>query len=145
MDAKTTTNDPRLKDYEVWDGEEPFEDYIGPLYFKPTGSGSYTCAFVAERRHCNGSGNLHGGMLMSFADYALFMIARDELEGTGGSVTISFASEFVAAARQGAFVEATGEVIRRTGSLVFVRGTIFTGETTLLNFSGILKTFGKRN
>jgi acyl-coenzyme A thioesterase 13 len=75
---------------------------------------------------------------MAFADFALFWIAQDELQGTG-AVTASFNSEFLDAAGEGDFVEATGDVLRSTGSMIFVRGLISCSRRPLLNFSAILK------
>ncbi len=125
----------------TWGSEDPFEDHIGPFYFRQEEDGSYRCAFVSERRHLNGGGMLHGGLLMSFADFALFAIARDHLEGMG--VTVAFNSEFVAAGPANALIEATGEVTKAARSILFVRGKIFSGDTTIMTFSGIIKKIRK--
>ena len=60
-----------------WDGHDPFEDHAGPFFFRKHEDGSVTCAFEAKPHHCNGGGFLHGGMLMTFADYSLFAIGSD--------------------------------------------------------------------
>tara|TARA_R110002110_G_scaffold179197_7_gene384599 strand:- start:163 stop:606 length:444 start_codon:yes stop_codon:yes gene_type:complete len=141
-----TTLTGRFAGYQSWDGHDPFEDHAGPFFFRTHEDGSVTCAFEARAQHCNGGGFLHGGMLMTFADYSLFAIGRDILDGP--SVTVSFSAEFTAAAGVGNFVEARGEVVRNTGSMVFLRGQVFTGagedEQILLNFSGIVKRIKKR-
>ncbi len=138
MDGTTA----RLADYQKWEGFDPFEEHTGPFYYREASPGRFSCAFPAERRHVNASGAIHGGCLMSFADYSLFVFAKPALT-TGSAVTISFASEFVDAGFEGDFVEAEGEMVRETGSLIFSRGTVFTrrGEQmiTLLTFSGVLK------
>ncbi|MFC3053117.1 PaaI family thioesterase [Kordiimonas pumila] len=123
--------------YRVWGDSDPFEDMIGPFYLKENGDGTCKAAFWAEKRHCNGSGPLHGGLLMSFADYALFAIARDQLEGR--CVTVGFNSEFVSAGMEGDLIEAKGDIVRATRSLLFVRGEVFTGDRIIMTFSGILK------
>jgi acyl-coenzyme A thioesterase PaaI-like protein len=81
---------------------------------------------------------MHGGCLMTFADFALFMVSLDALEGARG-VTVTLDNTFVDAAWPGELVEATGEVTRAGGSLIFARGTVFTGQRTLLTFSGVIK------
>jgi uncharacterized protein (TIGR00369 family) len=96
------------------------------------------CAFRASRRHLNLFNTIHGGCLMAFADFALFWIAHDALQGAG-AVTASFNSEFLDAAEEGNLIEATGEVLRSTGSLIFVRGLISSERRPLLSFSAILK------
>ena len=127
----------RLAGYSQWDGVDPFEDHIGPLFYKEE-NGVYRCAFIVEGKHINGQGGLHGGMMVSFADYALFMFAQNQLAGTR-AVTVTLNSEFASAAIQGEFLEATGEVVHETRGMLFMRGTIFSGDRTILNFSGVLK------
>ena len=134
----TSMNEQLLADgYRPWGGDDPFEDMIGPLFLKENADGINRTAFYSERRHVNSGGALHGGMLMSFADYSLFAIARGQLDGP--AVTVGFNSEFISAVGAGHLIESTGEVLRATRSLLFVRGTVFTGEQTLLSFSGVLK------
>jgi len=128
--------------YALWGYEDPYEALIGPFYMKDNGDGTHRSAFFSERRHVNTGGALHGGLLMSFADYSLFAIAKDQLGGP--CVTVGFNSEFIGAVGEGHLVESSGEVLRATRSLLFVRGTIFTGDQTLLSFSGVLKRIRKK-
>lgn len=123
--------------YQVWGDDDPFEALIGPFYLKQSEDGTYKSAFYSERRHVNNGGALHGGLLMSFADYSLFAIAKEHLDGQ--CVTVGFNSEFIGAVGEGHLVESEGEVLRATRSLLFVRGRIFSGDQTLMSFSGILK------
>jgi uncharacterized protein (TIGR00369 family) len=133
--------DPRLEQYEKFGDSDPFEDHAGPFYRRLLPSGEIICAFVAEKQHSNNSGAVHGGMLMTFADYALFALADMGLYNP--MVTISFNAEFTAPALVGDFVEARGEIVRRTKSMIFVRGQVFVRgepeERLVLNFSGIIK------
>ena len=122
---------------------DPFEDLTGPFHYRRQADGGMVCGFRAEKKHMNGGDFMHGGCLMTFADYALFMIADHELQGVG-SVTASFNAEFVDSARVGDLIEARGEVVRAGGSMVFVRGLITTGERPLLNFSAIVKKIRRR-
>ncbi len=54
-------------------------------------------------------------------------------------MTVSFACEFLDAAREGELVEATGEITRAGGSLIFLRGLLKSGERSLFTFSGTIK------
>jgi acyl-coenzyme A thioesterase PaaI-like protein len=54
-------------------------------------------------------------------------------------VTVSFACEFLDAAREGELVEGRGEITRAGGSLIFLRGTLKSGERTLFTYSGTIK------
>jgi uncharacterized protein (TIGR00369 family) len=124
--------------WKQYAGTDPFEDVIGPFYYTTDAAGRPRCAFRAEAKHMNGGGFMHGGCLMSFADYALFVIAREAL-GSDHGVTVEMNSTFLASGWIGDLVEATGEVVRAGGSLIFVRGQITSAERVLLTFSGIIK------
>jgi uncharacterized protein (TIGR00369 family) len=117
---------------------DPYENIAGPYYSRTDEAGRMVCAFRAERKHMNGGGFMHGGCLMTFADYAIFMIAEKELQGSG-SVTAQMNADFLDGGREGELVECRGEVVRAGGSMVFVRGLITAGERTLLSFSAIIK------
>ena len=124
-------------DYQVYEYDDPFEDHVGPLGYKVV-DGTITFAFLADARHRNTAGTVHGGMLMTFADFALCLTATWDQPGEK-CVTVSCNSEFVAPGRPGDVIEASGEVVRRTRSLTFVRGQVYANERILLNYSAIVK------
>lgn len=119
-------------------GADPFETLAGPFCFKIEGERA-RCAFQPRREHLNGGGALHGGALMSFADFALFSIAHNALQGGIKAVTLTCNCDFVSAGDLDGWVEAEGEVLRATRSLLFVRGLMTQRGRTLLAFSGTLK------
>ena len=119
-----------------------FETHTGPFWHRMEDDGSIRCAFRVEKKHLNGGGNVHGGCLMTFADYCLFAFAAPILQGP--AVTVSFASEFLDAAREGELVEATGEVSRAGMSLIFLRGMLKSGARPLLSFSATIKRVKRR-
>ena len=123
-----------------WYHYEPsdrFEDHTGPFYCKPEG-GDVVCGFRPEAKNCNAGGNVHGGAVMTFADYSLFMIAGG-MDASVHGVTVTCNVEFVDAAEPGKLLTARGEVIRAGFSMVFVRGVISDGERPVTVFSGTLK------
>ena len=117
---------------------ENFEELAGPFFWRREADGGIRCAFRAERRHMNAGGRMHGGCLMTFADMALFAIARDQLAGARG-VTVALDNQFLDAGLEGELIEATGAVSRAGGSLVFARGQVTSGDRLLLTFSGVIK------
>jgi acyl-coenzyme A thioesterase PaaI-like protein len=128
--------------WRAWRGHDPFEDQSGPFFFRDEPDGSVLCAFRAERKHMNGGGFMHGGCLMTFADFALFALAHREL-ASHRSVTVSLTGEFLGPSTEGELIECRGEVIR-DGGLVFIRGLITTAGRPLLNFSGVVKKLRPR-
>ncbi|MBL4679265.1 MAG: PaaI family thioesterase [Pseudomonadales bacterium] len=127
--------------FETLVGMDPAEDYIGPFYFQKTEQ-KIRYAFMAEKQHCNAMGYVHGGVLMTFADYALCMEAT-----TGYSeescVTVSFNSEFISAGQIGNLHTCEVEMIKKTGSMVFLRGDVRSDGEVVLSFSAVVKRMRK--
>lgn len=123
--------------WSYYPGGDPYEDLAGPFYFKVDEQGP-VCAFRAEKKHMNGGMFLHGGCVMTFADFALFVIGRDAIQNSH-SVTATFNGEFVGTAHIGDLVECRGEVVKAGRSMVFLRGLITTGGEPVMSFSAVLK------
>lgn len=129
----------RFAGWTSWSaGADPYETAIGPFCFRNESNGGVVCAFAPRREHLNGGGSIHGGALMSFADFALFAIAHNALAGAY-AVTVTCNCEFLSAGQVDLVVEARGEVLRDTRSLLFARGTMTQAGRPLLAFSGTLK------
>lgn len=123
--------------------DEGFIDLVGPLKIRRTPGGPRAFGFTAERKHANLIGLVHGGMLMTLADRALGVGAWDAADGRP-CVTVQFDMQFVAAARMGDFIFVEPEVFRLTSSLVFMRGTLRTGERDLAAAAGVWKILERR-
>lgn len=138
---------------EIKDGEFagwmhwPDDDFeaglVGPFYFREAADGSITGAFRAEQRHMNGANNMHGGCMMTFADFAIFAFATKEL-ADDNSVTLTMNSEFLGPAQVGDYMEATGEVTKAGRSVIFVRGLITAEGRPCLSFSATIKKIRPR-
>ena len=114
-----------------------YEVHNGPFWHREE-NGKVRCVFRVEQKHINGGGAVHGGCLMTFADYCLFAIANTVLhEGRG--VTLSFATEFIDAVYKGELVEGTGEIVRAGRSIIFMRGMLTAEGRPVLSFSGTVK------
>jgi acyl-coenzyme A thioesterase PaaI-like protein len=122
-------------------GGDPFEDLAGAFYWKVEADGRPVCAFRAERKHMNGGGFMHGGCVMTFADFSLFVIGREAI-ADAPTVTATFNCELVGTAREGDLVECRGEVVKAGRSMVFVRGLICNasaGGEPMASFSSVIK------
>lgn len=121
---------------------DPFEDLAGPFYHREDENG-VVCGFRVAGKNLNGGGAMHGGSFMTFADFSLFVIAKDALRGLH-AVTATFNCELVGAAFEGQLVECRGEIVKNTRSMVFVRGTMTADGETIMVFSSALKKRGPR-
>jgi acyl-coenzyme A thioesterase PaaI-like protein len=131
--------------WNQYPGGDPFEDLTGPFYCRIDDAGR-VCAFRAEHKHMNGGLFMHGGCVMTFADFSLFWIARDAIDGQS-SVTATFNCELVGTARIGELVECRGEVVKAGRSMVFIRGIISNasaGGEPIASFSSVLKKTTRR-
>ncbi len=132
----TTVSSGEFKGWSTWP-EEPYEyESAGPFYFKMDEQGP-VAGFRTARKHMNAGGVVHGGCLMSFADFALFAIAHQSEDGYG--VTIGFNCEFLDGAVENELLTARGDVLRQGRSISFVRGIISAPDRPILNFSGTIK------
>ena len=142
METKTE-NEGEFAGWYTWPGE-PFEhDTAGPFYMRQEEDGTMVAAFRAQRKHMNAGGVVHGGALMTFADFALFALAHSG-EDDGYGVTVAFTSEFLAGALEGELIEARGEVMGGGRSITFVRGVVTGNGRPVLNFSGTIKKRNKK-
>jgi acyl-coenzyme A thioesterase PaaI-like protein len=130
--------------WSTWVGGDPFEDQAGPFYWRKDPDGRTRCAFRAEAKHMNGGGFMHGGCIMTFADYSLFVIAREALADSYG-VTATFNGEFVGSVHPGDLVECTGEIVKAGRSMIFLRGLVTTGAEPVMSFSAVIKKTRPRN
>jgi uncharacterized protein (TIGR00369 family) len=121
---------------------DPYETRSGPFFMRREDDGSYVCAFRATDQHMNGAGFMHGGCLLTFADFALFAIATDALQGDS-AVTMNLSGDFLGSAPPGALMEARGEVTRGGGKTIFVRGLITADGEPALSFTGIIRRLRK--
>jgi acyl-coenzyme A thioesterase PaaI-like protein len=132
--------------WNYYPGGDPFEDLAGPFYCRIDESGQRICAFRAETKHMNGGMFMHGGCVMTFADFSLFWLAREAIEGQS-SVTATFNAELVGTCGVGDLVECRGEVVKAGRSMVFLRGLIVNasaGGAPMMSFSSVLKKTTRR-
>jgi len=117
--------------HDAWETEG------GPFYYRVQPDGTVACRFIVEKKHLNGGGAVHGGCLMTFADYACFAIAEEAVGDRAVSVNLS--GDFLSAGFEGETREATGEVTRAGGRLIYVRGIVkkLDGKA-VLSFTSVL-------
>ena len=94
----------------------------------------------AQEHLCNDNlGIVHGGAIMTFADMALGCATAHVTGSSAMFVTAQMQVYFTAAARVGEFITCHPEVVRKTSSLVFVRGLIEAGGRTVASVDGMFK------
>lgn len=135
-----------LAGYSVFVPPDPFEDHVGPFYYRIAGdarqAGSVHCVLPTAERHGNYAGGVHGGATLAFADYALCLVAGRAADGGTNSafaVTVSIEVQFLDAGKVGLPLEASGEPLQVTGRMAFARGSIFQQGRTIALWSGVCR------
>jgi acyl-coenzyme A thioesterase PaaI-like protein len=119
-----------------YEPEAGFLGLVGPVW-RRRDPDDPRFGFLAEDKHANLLGVVQGGMLMTFADRALGMLAWEAAQAS--VVTIGFDMAFADSGRIGSWIGLDGEVVRRTASLVFMRGTLRAGSRVIGTCQGTWK------
>jgi len=124
---------------EGWSARPPngFSGFTGPLWSRPEGDG-WAYGVLADERHANNHGIVHGGMLVTLLDNTLGLTVS-HATGHRPGVTMQLNTHFIAAAHPGEFLEARGEVLRIAKSVAFVRGTVTVGDRMVAAGDGVWK------
>ena len=113
----------------------PYARALGPLHVDREGA---RLGLATTDTLANIAGVVHGGALATLADVALFIIGgKGEL--MTDAVTLTLNASFVAPARLGRFLVASGRIVREGRSVLFVDGEVTDEGETVLTFSGTLK------
>jgi uncharacterized protein (TIGR00369 family) len=131
---------PRTTEELVASGWKRVEDdgFISQLgtIWQLIGDEGTSCGVFAGGEHKNRSGFVHGGMLATLADRALGTTARLS-HSIPVLATIELNIQYIAAARMGEFVCATGRLLKRTSNLAFLAGQLESDGKLVAHISGI--------
>lgn len=126
------------RDHGWHENTEPgFTSFIGPLWEKHV-DGRMRYGLLARELHANLNGIVHGGVVATFADFALALESR-RVNGNARQSTIQLDIHFVDAGHLGEFMESECDVTRQTRSVTFVSGRIMSGSRLIATALGIWK------
>jgi len=114
-----------------------FGTHVGPFYTAPGGD-TPGCGFLADERHGNKRGVVHGGMLATAFDVALGD-ACWEAASQRPCATVQLNVHYIGAVQPGEFALVRAEVLKATRSLVFLRGVMTVGDRTVATADGVWK------
>lgn len=104
---------------------EGFIGSNGPLYVDQSGPAP-VLGFRVHARHCNPMGVCHGGWIATVMDMALTLTARLTIPDLHETflLTVNMAVDYLGGAPLDAWVEGRGQVLKRTGRMVFVQALL---------------------
>jgi acyl-coenzyme A thioesterase PaaI-like protein len=135
MSAPLLITEGQWAGWRTWP-HDAFETHAGPFYTREEPDGRIINRFIAQPYHINGGGKIHGGCLLTFADYCVFTIAEKAIAGR--AVTINLSGDYLDAGSLGDMMEGTGEVTRAGGRIIYVRGIITANGKPCLSYSSII-------
>ncbi|WP_128892736.1 PaaI family thioesterase [Erythrobacter sp. HKB08] len=95
-----------------------------------------------ERKHENLQGIIHGAVTLSLIDISMFTTMHTLGSGNAGpSVTLELSTQFTGGGDPTKPLDAVTEIMRETGKLVFVRGTVEQDDNVVAAYSGIVRKF----
>jgi uncharacterized protein (TIGR00369 family) len=104
--------------FEPFEEQGPFLQHIGPVYVRRDGD-SLVLGLRATERHNNHRRTIQGGLLSTFADFALGRAIEADAEDGKDRATVSLTVDFLKPARAGDWIESRSRVERVGGTLAF--------------------------
>lgn len=132
----------------VQDGFNPvpnlsgFSAHVGTIYEKGTDE-DFVRALPIEEHHLNPEGVVHGGVLLSFMDYVIYRAIGDEISHDVIFSTVNLNTNFLAAAKVGEIVFGSGKISRKTKSVIFAEGLLYTEDRDIMTGMGVWKIISK--
>jgi uncharacterized protein (TIGR00369 family) len=127
--------------YVLSEGRGGFSTLNGPYFYRPGDGQMAEQAFFALKRHANGLGLVHGGMLSAFMDGVL---AGAVWHGVGKTaVTIHLSIDFLHMARVGEWVMGEAKLTRATKDIAFAEGRAYVGGQDVVRCSGVFKVMSR--
>ncbi|WP_374405476.1 PaaI family thioesterase [Pelagerythrobacter sp.] len=118
---------------------------MGRLITRVDEDGRARLRMFPERRHENLQGIVHGAVTLALIDIALFTTMHTLGSGNAGpSVTLELSTQFVGPGDPARPLDAVTQIVRETGSLVFVRGDVVQDGDAVAAFSGIVRKMRPR-
>ncbi|SMF62755.1 PaaI family thioesterase [Allosphingosinicella indica] len=116
-----------------------FNGAIGELLVRAEGPGAARCRMFPTVAHANLAGLVHGGAILAFVDFALFAGGHMAGAAVATGVTLDFSMQFLAPGVTGKPLDTRVELLRETGRLAFLRGTVEQEDVLVAAWSATLR------
>jgi uncharacterized protein (TIGR00369 family) len=104
--------------FAPFDKQGPFLEHVGPVHVREAG-GELVFGLRAEERHTNHRGTVQGGLLSTFADFALGRAIEADADDDKDRATVSLTVDYLKPAKPGDWIESRARVDRVGGTLAF--------------------------
>jgi len=119
----------------------PYTELLGPIYQKKNASG-LIIGLVAEEKHCNVRGLVHGGVLGSLADITLGYNAAFSTNPPTPMVTVSQTIDYAGKAQKGDWIEVHADVQKVGRSMAFANCYFYVDSKRFARASAVFSVVG---
>jgi uncharacterized protein (TIGR00369 family) len=129
LDHRPDPDNPGWSFWNMKDDRRFNANTLGHMITRLDAPGKARLRMFPTIRHSNLQDAVHGGVILSLIDVALFAGARNfGLMDAAGAVTLDLSTQFIGAGRLNEPLDAEVELLRETGRLLFMRGLVVQGE-----------------
>lgn len=117
-----------------------FDAKMGAFEFRKVSTSNAQARFITNEDCRNIQHGLHGGFLAACAEQAFYLpLYTDRCVALGRVVTIDFNMQFLQGGEIGKDIIADIELLKETGRMGFIRGTLSQGGHCLCSFNATLR------
>jgi len=120
----------------------PYLELIGPVFEAGKGP-DYRLGMRVDQRHVNMRGYCHGGILAGLADVFLGRLLGHGSETPLPLITVHLGLDYLAVARLGAWLEASGRIDRIGRSLAHSSGVVTADGKPALRCTGVFQVLAR--
>jgi uncharacterized protein (TIGR00369 family) len=117
--------------FSPFPNQGPFLEHIGPILVRDDGD-ELVLGLQTEERHANHRGTVQGGVLSTFADFALGRAIEADADDGKDRATVSLTVDYLKPARPGDFIESRTRVDRVGGTLSFADCSLCVGDREIV-------------
>ncbi|HYE27709.1 MAG TPA: PaaI family thioesterase [Allosphingosinicella sp.] len=129
--------------WELAGDDTRFNATLGKLLVRGEGEGRARCRMFPNVAQSNLGNIVHGGAILTFIDMAMFAGGHAAGAGLGPSVTLDLSAQFLSAARLGAPLDCSVELLRESKRLAVMRGLVEQEGATVAAWSGTLRKLSR--
>jgi uncharacterized protein (TIGR00369 family) len=104
--------------FAPYPNQGPYLEHVGPIHVKE-GVDEVVLGLRVEDRHLNHRGTVQGGLLSTFADFALGRGIENDAQDDKDRATVSLTVDFLKPVKPGSWVESRTKVDRVGSTLAF--------------------------
>lgn len=117
--------------FSPFPNQGPFLEHIGPILIREDGD-ELVLAIQTQERHANHRGTVQGGLLSTFADFALGRAIEADADDGKDRATVSLTVDFLKPAQPGDWIESRTKVDRVGGTLSFADCSLCVGDKEIV-------------